>query len=54
MGASRMMQSTASEETESTQTSSSPTSPDLTKIQVQHEFSSKSERVRGWFQNGVF
>lgn len=47
MGESQMMQSTVSEETDDI-------SPMSAKIQVQHELSSKSERVRGWFQNGAF
>jgi hypothetical protein len=44
-GASRMMQSTVSEEGDDS-------SPMSAKIQVQHEISSKSERVRDWFQEG--
>jgi hypothetical protein len=44
-GASRTMQSRVSEEGDDS-------SPMSAKIQVQHEISSKSERVRDWFQEG--
>jgi len=48
MGMSQMMQSHASEETDDSWPSNAQT------IQVQHDISSKSERVRAWFQNGAY
>jgi hypothetical protein len=47
MGASQMMQSQVSEDTEDSW-------PMSREIQVQYEISSNSERVRGWFQYGAF